>query len=449
MATPQSTDDAARGRRRVQRTALTGAATLLAKGSGVVFSFLAIPLAASYMGSERFGVWLLVGNFLTWVSLADLGLGSSLTNIVAGADAADDLGKVRSAITTSLALTVGIVLALTVLVLGGYPFIPWQQVFNLQDRSIAQESGLAALVAAGIFGCRLLLAIPIRLYTAYQQGYLYQFWAGLGSFLALLGLLVGTWLQSSFALLIGLFFGGMTLADLLATVYLFGRLRPQIRPRWADLDFSLIKVLLSQGGQFWLLQVLAIVYLQTDLIIVSQLFGASAVASYGVAFKLFAIVDFAQTAFIVPLWAAYSEAWARKDLGWIRRMFWQSMYLSLAWSIGSGLVLWWLTPLLVNRWLGITPPLELMVAMFCLAVVTALSKCIAYLLNGLGQLSSQTLYGMIAALSNLILSVILGKAWGLAGVTWSTVICISIFSIGGTGRDTWKILKAMTPRSET
>jgi O-antigen/teichoic acid export membrane protein len=441
MDLPPSTDDAVRGRRRIQRTALTGVATLFAKGSGVFFGFLAIPLAASYMGSERFGVWLILGNFLTWVSLADLGLGSSLTNIVASADAAEDLGKVRSAITTSLALTVTIVLALAILVLAGYPFIPWQQVFNLQNGSIAQESGLAALVAAGIFGWRLLLAIPIRLYTAYQQGYLYQLWAGLGSLVALLGLLLGTWLQSGFALLIALFFGGMTLADLLATFYLFGRLRPQIRPRWADLDLSLVKTLLSQGGQFWLIQILAIVYLQTDLIIVSQLFGASAVASYGVAFKLFAIVDFAQTAFMVPLWAAYSEAWARADLAWIRKIFQQSIFLSLIWSIGSGLVLWWLTPFLVQRWLGSTPPMELMVAMFCLAVMTAVGKCIAYLLNGLGQLSSQTLYGAIAAGGNLLLSVILGQAWGLAGVTWSTVICIGIFSIGGTGRDTWKILK--------
>jgi O-antigen/teichoic acid export membrane protein len=441
-------DDAAqRGRQRVRRTVMTGAATLLAKGSGVSFGFLAIPLAANYLGTERFGVWLLIGNFLAWVSLADLGLGSSLTNLVATADAEDDLAKVRSTVTTSLAITAWICVVLLLLGAGGYPLIDWRRLFNLQDGSIATEAAWAALVAAGIFGCRLLLSIPIRLYSAYQEGYIYQFWAGLGSMLGFLGLLFGTWSQSSFALLIGLFFGGMTLADLLAAYYLFDRLRPQIRPRWADLDRSLVKTLLGQGGQFWILQVASIVYLQTDLIIVAQLFGAKAVASYGVVFKLFSIVDFVQTSFVAPLWSAYSEAWARKDWAWILTIFRRSLYWSLLWSVGSGLLLCWLTPLLVNRWLGTTPPIELMVAMFCLSVATAISKCLAYLLNGLGQLASQARYGVMAAILNPLLSIILGQMLGLSGVTWSTVICIGIFSLGLVGSDVRRIVRNF-PKNE-
>jgi O-antigen/teichoic acid export membrane protein len=439
MPNSESPQDAAaqRGQQRLQRTALTGIATLFAKGSGVAFSYLAIPLAAGYLGTERFGVWLVIGNFLAWVTLADLGLGNNLVNLVSAADASDDLPRIKKVITTSLGVTLLISLSLLLMTMVGYPLVNWRSFFNLSSAQVAPEAALAVLIAMAIFAARLLLAIPVRLYNAYQEGYLYQLWAGLGSVFALLGLLLGTWQHVNLALLIGLFFGGISLADLFAAFYLFGYRRPQIVPRWKDFDSSLIGDLLRQGGQFWILQVTAIIYLQTDLFIVAQLFGASAVASYGVAFKLFAITDLFQVAFLIPLWPAYSEALARKDLAWIVTTFRRSIYWSILWSVGSGLLLWLLTPIIVGKWLGATavPQNDLMAAMFCLGVTTAISKCIAYLLNGLGQLAGQATYGTIAAFTNVLLSIALGKIFGLSGVTWSTVFCISVFSIVLVGRD--------------
>jgi Na+-driven multidrug efflux pump len=73
--------------------------------------------------------------------------------------------------------------------------------------------------------------------------------------------------------------------------------------------------------------------------------------------------------------------------------------------------------------------------------MTALGQCMAYFMNGLGELSSQIRYSLMAAASNIFLSILLGKIMGLAGVTWATVISIVIFSILLIGRDAIRYLR--------
>jgi O-antigen/teichoic acid export membrane protein len=426
-----------RGETRARKAKLTGIATLLARGSGILFSFLAIPLTATYLGNERFGVWLVISNFLSWIALADLGLSNSLTNEVATADAEENYFKVQQAVSSSIiSITlIGIVLLVTFAL--SHSLVDWGKVFNVSSLPIAAEASLAAFAGCMIFVVRLPLSIPNRLYSAYQEGYIYQIWSGVGSWLSLLGLLIGTKLQVSLPGLIILFFGGIILAELLAFWHLFYKHRPHIKPRWSGFNRAVAKSLLKTGLQFWVVQVSAIVYLQTDLIIVTQLFGASAVATYGVALKLFTIIGFVQSAFLAPLWSAYTEALMRKDFSWIVKTFWRSVRLSLAWSVVGGLLLVIISPWLMTKWLGsaASPGWDLMAAMFCLVVLTAIGQCIAYFMNGLGEISGQMWYAVMAATSNVFLSILLGKLIGLSGVTWATVICIIIFSVLLVGKD--------------
>jgi O-antigen/teichoic acid export membrane protein len=452
MSFPEHKDIAnIRGESRVKKAKLTGIATLIARGSGIIFGFLAIPLTASYLGTERFGVWLVISNFLSWIALADLGLSNSLTNEVAAADAEGDISRIQQAVSSSIISISLIGLMLIATFVFSHSLVNWQKVFNVSSLAIASEAAMATFVSYFIFVTRLPLSVPNRLYSAYQEGYIYQIWSGLGSWLSLLGLLIGTKLRVGLPGLIALFFGGLILADLLASCYLFYKHRPKIRPKLASFSKAISLKLLKTGLQFWVVQVSAILYLQTDLIIVTQLFGPNAVATYGVALKLFTIIGFVQAAFLAPLWSAYTEALTRKDFSWIVKTFWRSVKLSLAWSITGGIFLAVISPWLITKWLGSasSPGWDLMLAMFCLVVLTAVGQCVAYFMNGLGEISGQMWYAIMAAISNVFLSVVLGKLMGLAGVTWSTVICIIIFSVGLVGKDALKHIRLFTAEINT
>jgi O-antigen/teichoic acid export membrane protein len=416
---------------RSKRIALTGLATLGSKGINVLAGFISIPLTASYLGAERFGLWLTLSTLLSWVSLADLGLANSLTNVVATADAQENPRHAQTAISSAfwLMTIIGIVLAVGFALC--YPSIDWQQVFNVSSMSIAQEAGWAALIGFMFFVLRLPFSVPSRVYIAYQEGYLYQLWVGLGSCLSLVALSSCIYLKASLPVLVGTFFGSSLLADILAAIHLFYWHRPLTKPVLASFRWDKSMELLKIGIQFWIVQISAIVFLQTDLIMVAQLFGAKAVATYGVALKLFTIVGLVQAAFLAPLWSAYSEALARRDIVWIVKTFKSSVKTSLIWSIFAGGSISALSPWLISHLIGVesAPQIDLTIAMFFLAVFTAVGQCIGYLMNGLGKVSSQAIYGAIAAITNLVLSIILGKMFGLAGVTWATTIAIAIFSI--------------------
>jgi O-antigen/teichoic acid export membrane protein len=416
---------------RSKRIALTGFATLGSRGINVLAGFISIPLTAGYLGAERFGLWLTLSTFLSWVSLADLGLANSLTNEVATADAQANPRHAQTVIASAfwLMTLIGLVLATVFIIF--YPSIDWQQVFNVSSISIAQEAGWAASIGFMFFVLRLPFSVPSRVYIAYQEGYLYQLWVGLGSCLSLVALSGCIYLKTSLPVLVGTFFGSSLLADIFAAIHLFYWHRPLTKPVFAAFKWGKSMELLKIGMQFWIVQISAIVFLQTDLIMVAQLFGAKAVATYGVALKLFTIIGLVQAAFLAPLWSAYNEALARRDIVWIVKTFKSSLKTSLIWSISAGGLISVLSPWLISHLIGVeaAPNIDLTIAMFFLAVFTAFGQCIGYLMNGLGKVSAQAIYGAIAAITNLVLSVVLGKIFGLAGVTWATTIAIGIFSI--------------------
>lgn len=436
----RSTDG--RGRQRLRRAALTGVATLAARGTTIAASFISLPLTARYLGAERFGLWLTLSTLLTWVSLADLGLANSLTNALATADGQDDLQQAKEAISSTFWLTVGIASVLGIGFAIVQPWIAWNRVFNVASEQARLETGLAAQAGFLFVMLRLPLSIPSRIYSGYQEGYFYQMWTGLSSILSLIALLIGIHLRVNLPELVIAFFGTLLLADVLSGLHLFGWRRPFLRPGIQNFRWPKAKELLKTGIQFWVVQVAAIACFQTDLIIVAQLFGASAVASYGVVLKLFSLVGTVQMAFLLPLWAAYSEALAKRDIAWIIQTFKHSIKLSLIWSTIAGIALCCSAGWLVTQWVGVeaAPHLDLIIAMLVLSVLTSVGQCIAMVLNGLSKLGSQVTFGIAAAVTNLILSIVLGRSLGVVGVTWATNICLIVFSITIIGTGTIKHL---------
>ena len=76
--------------RRGRRALTSTASTLLARGIAVAVSFVAIPLSVSYLGIERYGIFVAVASLATLFVFADLGLGNGLLNLVADAHGRDD-----------------------------------------------------------------------------------------------------------------------------------------------------------------------------------------------------------------------------------------------------------------------------------------------------------------------------------------------------------------------
>ncbi len=424
---------------RNSQAALTGFITLAVRFISIGSGLLSLSITARYLGKEQFGVWLILSTFMNWVSLADLGLTNSLTNILATALAKQDRQTAQQSVASAFFPMLGLGILLLAIALNSVLFIAWEQVFNLQlSPSLADDTRMAIVVAMCLFSISIPLSIPRCVYNAYQQGYTYQLWVGLGNILSLGSLFISQYYHANLAWLLGTFFGMKIVGDLLAGGHLFYIYQPWLLPKLSNCNLDIFRDLTKVGFQFWIAQICSICIFQTDLIIIAQLFGAVEVGTYGIFLKLFSTIDVVSSSFLLPLWPAYSDAKAKGDYQWIQKKLRNSMVAVSIWSIGAGGILTICSPIIIRYLAGkdLNFPPSLPGYMLLTYILISLANTTAMLVNGLGELRLQSFVAPISAIVNLILSILLGKAIGVQGVTLATAICTLVFSIllvGGNG----------------
>ena len=436
---------------RNSKAALTGVITLVVRAISIGTGLISIPITAGYLGKEQFGVWLLLSTLMSWITLADLGLTNSLVNVLSTALAQGDGLTAKKSVASAFfpMILLGMVL-LTTSIVSSF-FVPWDRVLNIRlSSSLQQDTRMAITVAMCFFAVRIPLSIPRCIYSAYQQGYIYQLWIGLVNILSLISLFVAQYYRVNLPWLLGIFFGVVMLGDLFAGIDIFYFRHRWLKPKFTDCDPSSFRDLLKVGFQFWIAQISAICIFQTDLIIVAQLFGVVEVGTYGVLLKLFSTIEMISSSFVTPLWPAYSDAKARGDYRWINQTFRNSLVGASIWSIGAGVILVFLSPILLKYLIGKDVYLipELPLYMLLTYVLICTSQCVAVLVNGLGRLKFQSYVAPMSAVANLLLSFWLGKAIGIQGVTLATAICILVFSVLLVGGDAILGLKQLTLKSE-
>lgn len=434
-----------RNRRRLARAGLTGLVTLAARGVTVLIGLVTLPLTSHYLGKERFGLWLTLSSFLTWITIADLGLSNSLINALSIADGTGDRERAQQAVASAFWMSLLVAIVLIVAVLIAAPLVNWPQIFNVVSTEARSEVTPALIVVLLFCALRLPASIIGCVYQGFQEGYVYQLWNGLSGLLGAAGLIVAIRAQAGLPWLAAAFLMSMLLADLLSAIYLFAFRRQWLLPRWKFFDWPQARWLLRQGSQFWVAQMSAVMMLQTSLLIVSVIFGANQSAGFGTTLRLFALIGAVQTAFVAPLWAAYGEAAARRDYAWLSLTFKRSVAISLIWSLPAAVAMFaaapWLFKLLVTA--DVTADWHLRLAVMTTEVINSVARCVSTLLNGLGAVRSQAIFGPIGGAANLLLSWLLAKWIGVPGVAWATAICLSLFWLGVMGSDALTRLRSM------
>lgn len=429
-------------KRRIHKARLTGLLTILFRGFSTAVNLATLPIMSKYLGVERFGLWLIFSTLITWVTVFDLGLANSLTNEIAISDGKEDRERARIATSNAIFLMLGITIIISIVFLLTYPRISWPSLFNVTSQLAQSDASSATLIFLIFFTIRIPISIAGRIYSAYQEGYYYQIWGLIGSLLSMIVLLTPSYFSFNFSQLLALLFAALILTDIFSLIHIFCFRRRWLLPQIKDFHFKISKQLLRSGIYFWVAQISAIAIFQTDLIIVSRLFGAAEVASYGIMLRLFTLVHYTSSSFVMPLWPAYSEAAARGDFSWIVKTFWKSIWISILWSVTSGLFFVISSEYLTRKWLGqdIAVPTDLAWSMFFTSIFLSLSQCIAALANGLGEVRIQALLGPISAICNIILSIILSSFLGTSGVSWATFICVLFFSLILVGKKTLSYL---------
>ncbi len=400
------------------------------KAVAMAASFLAIPLMIHYLGQEQFGVWSTLLTVMSWIVFFDLGIGNGLRNKVAESLAKSE--TVEAATYVGSAYTLLGLIALTlwlVLTIAAY-WIPWQTVFNtlaVPEATLRETIQITAFFIVLNFWVALIAA----LLGAVQRTSLIALGQLISNALVLaLVFFLSRATEASISNLALAYGASLVTANIALSVW-FYRTRHELRPR-LYLEKSHIHPLLGVGLQFFVIQLAVLVIFTTDKILITQLFGPEYVAQYEVVFKLFSVITFGHALISAPLWSAYTDAYHRDDIFWIRRMLRSQMIIFLGVLLATGLLAIIASPI-IRVWIAddFTTPNQLIIATSLFVLVSTWNNIYAIFLNGIGKIKIQLYTAMIAMTANIPLSIFLAKntELGTSAIVVGTTCCLLIAAV--------------------
>lgn len=193
-----------------------------------------------------------------------------------------------------------------------------------------------------------------------------------------------------------------------------------------------IKDLLNLGVQFFIIQLAVLVMFSTDNIIITQLFSAADVSSFNIAYKYFSIMIIAFSIIVFPYWSAFTTAFIKKDLLWIKGAF---KKLIIIWILQVFIVVGLIicANFVYKVWVGdeIEIPVGLNVFLGVYVILYNFNNIFAYFLNGVSKIRLQLYSAVFVGIVNIPLSYLLVKHtnMGITAIALSNCICLLVCSL--------------------
>jgi O-antigen/teichoic acid export membrane protein len=394
----------------------------------IAATYFLTPFVIHTLGKEGYGTWTLITSMTGYISLLALGVPMACVRYLAQDIAEGDTTKVRHTIGScaGLYLMMGAAAILVGSILVGlFMFYDIPAVFRF-DATVA--FGLMVLqVSAGFIGL-----LPEGIMFAHHDFVMRNAVRIAGVALRLCLTVILLMLNSSLILLA--FVQVVCLAfDFSLSLMVVRRRYPAIRISLADFDWRVVRRIFSFSAYVLLLTAGARLTFETDAIVIGAMLGVGAIPFFAVANSLIIyLMEFviAIAAVVSPMATKLSTEGKLDEL---REIFlkWSKVALSL--SMLAGLFLIVLGPKFIGWW--IDPSFEqpsgevlqiLMVSSFLFLPVRGVALPI---LMGLGKPKAPTIAFVAAGLLNLVLSILLARPLGLAGVALGTAIPNVLFAV--------------------
>jgi O-antigen/teichoic acid export membrane protein len=409
-----------RANERLRRVFWTATTSALAKGINTLAILVSVPITLDYLGTERYGLWMAITAIVAFLGFADLGIGNVILNLVSEASGKNDVEAARKCISNAFFMLIWISVGLAFLFVLIYPYVGWDQFFNVSSSIARKEAGPAVATFLACFLVNLPLSIIPRIQMGYQEGYLSSIWQGISNLLGLAGLVAIVHLKAGLPWLVLVITGSPALGNLLNGISLFAFQRPWLIPRRHDLSALIAKQIVWVGFLFLILQVTNAITYSADNVIIARVLGPEAVTNYAVPSKLFIIAPNILYMFLAPLWPAYGEASARGDDSWAKKTLGKAILATFVLCSLSALFLLAFGEKILQVWTGsrVMFSLSLMIGLGAWTTLSSVVTALGLFLNAINKIGFQTMFALLTAFFATLTKVILAGSVGLPGVVW-------------------------------
>jgi O-antigen/teichoic acid export membrane protein len=398
------------------------------KGYAMLIQFALIPITLGYLDKFQYGIWLVLASIIEWFAYLDIGIGHGLRNRLSEALAEGNVSLARIFTSTSYAI-ITIIFTIFILLFSIInPFLDWSVILNTSPEMSAELGEIVYLVF--IFFCiRFILSLITPIIFANQDPAINSMIGPLGSTISLLLILIFAKFVSGSLYWIAIIFSSAPLLVMATiSVVLFSKRYRTIRPDIKCIDFSYSKRLLGLGINFFIIQIASLVIFSSANIILTQLYGPEEVTVFNIAQRYFTILLMVNAIIISPYWSSFTEAFHKKDIGWIRNSIKKLNYITYLLVAG----LWFsffVSDQLVLLWVGktITLPLALKIAFVIDVSIQLVAAPYNIFMNGVSKIRLPLMVATASIIITIPIALFFAKVlnFGSAGVIMA-IICTEL-----------------------
>lgn len=390
----------------------------------VAVSFFLMPFIISHLGKELYGVWILIGSFVGYYGLLDLGIGGSIMRFVSRAIGADKKEEIKYYISSaffilSAAGILLILISIAVSLLAG---------FFIADAEKLYLFKFAVLVLGTSIG----ISFPLRVFDGFLSANLR---VDLKRIIEIVQIFYRTTLVI-ISLEMGYGVWGLaivtavsTLIDFLLKTLFALKIDPTLKIRLEYFSIQTINEMKDFTFFNFVQSLSSILIKKIDPFMVALFSQITSVAYYGVALSLAGYCEELFRAFLMILFPIFSQKEGSGNIESIRRILITVSRICIITASFIGCMTVFYSKQFLERWLGSSflasyPLLVLLIVplLFSLGFLPSV-----FVLNTLGKHRLNTYFDIIQGILNLFLSVLFGYVWGAMGVALGTAIPLILF----------------------
>jgi O-antigen/teichoic acid export membrane protein len=392
----------------------------------VAVGFFLSPFILHKMGDNAFSLWVLVFSLTGYYGVLDLGIRSSIVRYVARFAATRDEDNLAKFLSTSVAFYAFV--SLVVLFLTGLGFFCLPSIFKIPPDLL--ESSRVLFVLAGVSAA---LSFPLGVFASVLEGLQRFSWLHISQIgvTLLRGLLIAIALTRGGGLMaIGVITTAMTLVSYLIIMWLAYRAFP-LRFSSKAVDSKSFRQMLSYSAFVFMILVADKLRFQTGPILVGAMISSSAVAYFAIGSKLVEYSTSAVRSMAIVFTPMSSHLDATGDVVRLR----QTLVLG---SRACALVTFPLCAVIVilgrsiiEVWVGahyLSSYLVLVILSVPRTLYLAQSPSTKILL-GMGRHRTLATVLLLEGGINILLSILLSRHFGIAGVALGTAIPLTVTSV--------------------
>lgn len=389
-------------------------------------TFVMTPFIVKTLGDRYYGFWTLVGTFMGYYGLLDLGLSSAVSRYISRAIGKQDVPAMSSIASTSFGLFSGIsglALLVTLAVSASAPLIIENQSEIALFRKIILLMGVT--VAAGF---------PFRVFNGVLASHLRHDNLAVISIVRTLGanaLIYFLLSRGGGILTLVLVNSGASLFEYLATYAVCRIQYPDVAISLRKFDRASTGPLFAYSGKTILIQIADLLRFRVDALVIAAYLNVSLVTYYSIGSRLidyFGAFMVSTIGFVSPLFSKYE---GQGDFTALRNRFLDVTRICTTISVFIGASIVFYGRAFMERWMG--PGFE---SSYYITVILGIPATIALtqspglqLLYGLSKHHYYAVSNTLEGLLNLALSVFLVQHYGMYGVALGTAGEMFLFKI--------------------